>query len=128
MIENEAMVKEYHLSEKCLVLCTCAESTLMAVCGRISDGSVTPGELSLVKKKKNHVLKLIDAAIEDKDVSKRLEEALETRLKENKGFCEEKERLVQLFNCVSINIQGILMTLVLHNVISRNVRARRGHF
>ncbi len=65
LIENEAMVKEYHISEKCLRLCACAESTLSDVCDRISDGSVTPRELSLIEKKKNHVLKLIGAAIKD---------------------------------------------------------------
>ncbi len=68
------MVKEYHLSEKCLLLCTCAESTLTDVCDRISDGSVTSSELSLIEKKKNHVLKLI-GAVKDEDVAKRLETA-----------------------------------------------------
>ncbi len=62
-----------HLSEKCLLLCTCAESTLSDVCDRISDASVTLRELSLIEKKKNHVLKLIGAAIKDEDVAKHLE-------------------------------------------------------
>ncbi len=102
------MVKEYHLSEKCLLLCTCAESTLSDVCDRISDGSVTPRELSLIEEKKNHVLKLIVTIIKNKDVAKHLEEALEIRLREHKRFCEEKEHLVQLCNRVPIKIQGTL--------------------
>ncbi len=101
------MVKECHLSEKCLLLCTCAESTLTDVCDRISDGSVKSSELSLIEKKKNHVLKLI-GAVKDEDVAKHLEEALEIRLREHKRFCEEKERLFQLCNCVPPKIQGIL--------------------
>ncbi len=100
------MVKEYHLSEKCLLLCTCAESTLSHVCDKISDGSVTPSELSLIEKKKNHVLKLIGAATKDKDEAKRLEEALEIRLREYIRFCEEKEHLVLLCDHVTIKIQG----------------------
>ncbi len=100
------MVKEYHLSDKCLLLCTCAESTLTDVCDRISDGSVTPRELSLIEKKKNHVLKLIDAAIENKGAAKCLEEALEIRLREHKIFCEEKECLVLLCDHVTIKIKG----------------------
>ncbi len=78
------------------------------MCDRISEGSVTPSELSLIEKKKNHVLKLIGAAIKDKDVAKHLEEALEIRLREHKIFCEEKERLVLLCDRVPIKIQGIL--------------------
>ena len=111
------MVKEYHLSEKCLLLCTCAESTLSDVCDRISEGSVTSNELSLIEKKKNHVLKLIGAATKDKDVAKHLEEALEIRLREHKRFCEEKERLVLLCDRVPIKIQGIIIALVLHSEI-----------
>ncbi len=102
------MVKEYHILDECLLLCTCAESTLSDMCDRISEGSVTSNELSLIEKKKNHVLKLIGAATKDKDVAKHLEEALEIRLREHKRFCEEKERLVQLCNRVPIKIQGIL--------------------
>ena len=105
------MAKECHLSEKCLLLCTCAESTLTDVCDRISNGSVTPRELSLIDKKKNHVLKLIVAAAsENKDVAKRLEEALEIRLREYKRFCEEREHLVLLCDRIPIKIQGILYT------------------
>ncbi len=96
-----------HLTEKCLLLCACAESSLADVCDRISDGSVTPRELSLIEKKKNHVLKLIGAAIKNKDVAKHLREALAIRLREHKRFCEEKEHLVQLCNRVPIKIQGI---------------------
>ncbi len=100
------MVKEYHIFNEFLVLCTCAESTLTDVCDRISDGSVTPSELSLIEKKKNNVLKLIGAATKDKDVAKHLEEELEIRLREHKKFCEEKGRLVLLCNSVTIKIQG----------------------
>ncbi len=97
------MVKECHLSEKCLVLCTCAESTLTDVCDRISDGSVTPSELSQIEKKKNHIVKLIGTAIQDKDV---VEATLEIRLREHKNFREEKEHLVQLCHHVTIKIKG----------------------
>ncbi len=99
------MVKEYNLSEKCLLLCTCAESTLSDVCDRISDGSVTPSELSLIEKKKNHVLKLISAAIKNKDVT----EALEMRLREHKRFRVEKEHLVLLCDHVTIKIKGYIV-------------------
>ena len=97
------MVKEYHISEKCLLLCACAESTLSDVCKKISDGNITPSVLSLVKKKKNHVMKLINVAIEDRNV---LEEALAIRLREHKIFCEEKERMVLLCDRVTIKIKG----------------------
>ncbi len=100
------MVKECHLSDKCLLLCACAESTLTDVCDRISDGNITQRELSLIEKKKNHVLKLTDAAFENKDA--RLEAALNIRLREHKRFCEEKERLVLLCDRIPIKIQGIL--------------------
>ncbi len=109
------MVKEYDISDKCLLLCACAESTLSDVCDRISDGNVTPSELSLIEKKKNHALKLIGAATKDKDVAKHLEEALEMRLREHKRFCEEKEHLVQLCNHVPIKIQGILYMYTSHH-------------
>ena len=108
LIDNEAMVMECHLSDKCSLLCTCAESTLADVCDRISDGSVTLTELSLIEKEKNHVLKLIGATIKDEDIAKHLEEALKIRLREHKRFCEEKERLFQLCNRVPPKIQGIL--------------------
>ncbi len=103
------MVEECHLfDECCLLLCTCAESTLTVVCDRIGDGNITPSELSLIEKEKNHVLKLIGAATENKDGAKHLEEALEIRLREHKRFREEKEHLFQLCNRVPIKIQGIL--------------------
>ncbi len=99
------MVKEYHLSDKCLLLCTCAESTLTDVYNRISNGSVKSIELSLIKKKKNHVLKLICAAIKDEDVAKRLEAAtsekgLKLRKSEMKvgkvlEQCEDAERIAR---------------------------------
>ncbi len=94
------MVKECHLFNESLLR---AESALTDVCKRISDGNITPSELSLIEKKKKHILKLIGAAIMDKDVAKRLEEALELRLREHKRFCEEKEHLC---NRVPIKIQG----------------------
>ncbi len=100
------MVKEYHLSEKCLLLCACAETTLTDVCDRINDGSVTSSELSLIEKKKNHVLKLI-GAVKDKDVAKSLEAATsekgliemlrksEMRVGEVLKQCEDAERRAQ---------------------------------
>ncbi len=99
------MVKEYHLSQKCLLLCTCAERTLTDVCKKIRDGSVTLSELILIKKKKNYVLKLISGSIKEKDVT-RLEEALEMRLREHERFCEENKHLVQLCDHVTIKIKG----------------------
>ncbi len=108
------MVKEYHIFDEFLVLCICAESTLTDVCDRIRDGNIVPSELSLIEKKKNHVLKLIDAAITDKDVANKLE----IRLREHKIFCEEKERLVQLCNRVPIKIQGNNSSATLYKVYS----------
>ncbi len=73
------------------------------MCDRINDGNITPRELSLIEKKKNHFLKMIDAAIENKGAAKCLEEVLEIRLREHKIFCEEKECLVLLCDRVTIN-------------------------
>ncbi len=105
------MVKQYHLSDECSLLCTCAESTLTDVCDKISDGSVTPSELSQIVKRKNHVLKLIDAGIKNKDVVNQLE----IRLREHKRFCEEKEHLVQLCDRVTIKIKGYISYICLRH-------------
>ena len=100
------MVKEYFLSEKCIVLCTCAESTLTSVCDKIGDGSVTPSELFLMEKKKNHILKLISSMTKGKDIEKNLEKSLSIRFEEHKKFCEQKERLDLLCNRV-IKVKGM---------------------
>ena len=108
IIENEAMMSSgsYGLSEHCAFLCVCAESTLNDICTRIRNGELTVEEISLLKKKKNHVEVLLAENEAKKADGEQLKKLLHQRFDELEEFQERVVLLGQVCQSVTVTLKG----------------------
>lgn len=86
------------LPEWCTFVCTCADSTLVDICDRLQNGTVTLKELEKISAKKNQMDKLCSSHIPQKDPEYAakviaLKQILNQRIKERKHFTKTKDLL-----------------------------------
>ena len=103
MISNSSV---YGLSEQCALLCMCAESTLDGVCTRIRNGEVTLEEISLLKKKKNHVEVLLAENESKKADGEQLKQLLHQRFDELEEYRERVVLLGQVCQSLTEPVKG----------------------
>ena len=96
----------YGLSEQCKFLCACAKSTLDGICTRIRNGEVTLEEISLFKKKKNHVEVLLAENEAKKTDEEQLKKLLHQRFDELEKFQEKVVHLGRVCQSVTVPVKG----------------------
>ena len=96
----------YGLSEQCAFLCVCAENTLDCVCTRIRTGEVTLEEISLLKKKKNHVEVLCAENEAKKADGEQLKKLLHQRFDELEEFRKRVVLLGQVCQSITVPVKG----------------------
>lgn len=94
------------LSKKCEFLCTCAESALGSICTKTKNGDITLDELSMMKKRNDHVELLFEESNKDVKEVTALKQSLKERYEERDVFMRHVEKLGQLCQSVTIQVEG----------------------
>ena len=100
------------LPEYCQTACSLAKETVISLCDRFKSGDVKLKEVKIVKRGRELMIKLYEAAYglesEKRDAVffSDLADAVSKRINEHDMFCECHSRLLYLCRQISIEIEG----------------------
>lgn len=100
------------LSENCIVACSSAKMTILALCERACNGQVSVNELKVIETNLNRTVELFQACLSEKGKElidsevTQLISAIKDRKEEYDTFLHYQSMLKQLSQHISLNISG----------------------